>query len=85
MAPGTTHLSICRLDLNTLPLEFVELLIRLVPNDEETKKFQQFVVDKQNPKTLPEDDRFMLEVRTWRAWAPVLVLQSPYPSSFFNS
>ncbi|KAL5496330.1 hypothetical protein EMCRGX_G012589 [Ephydatia muelleri] len=54
--------AITQLDLSALQLEFVELLIRLVPNEEEMKKFQQFVVEKQNPKTLPEDDRFMLEL-----------------------
>lgn len=54
--------AITQLDLGALQLEFAELLIRLVPNEEEMKKFQQFVVEKQNPKSLPVDDRFMLEL-----------------------
>ena len=73
---------ICRLDLSALQLEFVELLIRLVPNEEEMKKFQQFVVEKQNPKTLPEDDRFMLEVHRRRMHGPH-PLMYPSPSSPF--
>lgn len=72
---------ICRLDLSALQLEFVELLIRLVPNEEEMKKFQQFVVEKQNPKTLPEDDRFMLEVHR-RMHGPHPLMLPLIPFSF---
>ena len=51
-----------RIDLEALPLEHVEILNKIVPTDDEIKKFQQFVKDKKNPKTLPPNDKFLFEV-----------------------
>lgn len=55
---------LCSIDLEALPLEHVEILNKIVPTDDEIKKFQQFIKDKKNPKTLPPDDKFLFEVMT---------------------
>ena len=51
------------MDLKRLPLDLVEILIKVTPNEDEQKKFKQFSKDKKNPKTLPDNDRFLFEVR----------------------
>ena len=51
-----------RMDLSMLPLEHVEILSKLIPNDDEVKKFQEFTKDKKNPKTLDTNDLFIYEV-----------------------
>ena len=50
------------MDLDALPLDHVEILAKLVPNEEELKKFKQFTDDKNSPETLPPNDRFLYEV-----------------------
>ena len=50
-----------------LPLEHVEILTKLIPNDDEVKKFQEFVKDKKNPKTLDTNDLFIYEVTQCRS------------------
>ena len=50
------------MDLDTLPLESVEILAKLVPNEEELKKFKQFSADKKSVDSLPSNDRFIFEV-----------------------
>ena len=50
------------MDLQRLPVELVEILNKIKPNDDEQKKFDQFTKDKKNPKSLPENDKFLFEV-----------------------
>ena len=50
------------MDLTRLPLDLVEILIKVTPNEDEQKKFKQFTKDKKNPKTLADNDRFLFEV-----------------------
>lgn len=50
------------MDLSQLPLDFVEILNKITPNEDEQKKFQKFAKDKKNPKSLPDNDRFLYEV-----------------------
>ena len=57
-----TSCDTCSMDLEKLPLDCVEILNKITPNDEEVKKFQQFTKDKKNPKSLAENDRFLYEV-----------------------
>ena len=51
------------MDLDSLPLDHAEILIKLVPNEEERKKFDKFKADKKSPDSLPSNDRFIFEVR----------------------
>ena len=51
-----------RMDLDQLPLESVEILNKITPNEEERKKFKQFTENKRNPRDLPDHDRFLFEV-----------------------
>ena len=46
-----------------LPVDLVEILNKVTPNEDEVKKFGQFQKDKKDPKTLPDNDRFVFEVR----------------------
>ena len=50
------------MDLQQLPLESVDILNKITPNEDERKKFQEFIKEKKNPKDLPEHDRFLFEV-----------------------
>ena len=52
-----------RMDLDSLPLDHAEILMKLVPNEEEMKKFEKFKADKKLPDSLPSNDRFIFEVR----------------------
>lgn len=51
------------MDLSGLPLEEVEILSKLVPTEEEVKKFQEYIKEKKNPKSLDTNDRFLYDVR----------------------
>lgn len=51
-----------RMDLELLPLDMVEILNRITPNEEEAKKFTQFAEGKKDPTSLPDNDRFLYEV-----------------------
>ncbi len=51
------------MDLERLPVDLVEILNKVIPNEDEVKKFGQFQKDKKDPKTLPDNDRFVFEVR----------------------
>ena len=50
------------MDLERLPLEMVEIISKVTPNEEEVKKFSQFSKEKKNPSSLADNDRFMYEV-----------------------
>ena len=50
------------MDLSQLPIDLVEILNKITPNEDEQKKFQKFSKDKKNPKSLPDNDRFLFEV-----------------------
>ena len=51
-----------RMDLESLPLDMVEILNKLTPNPDEVKKFVQFGKDNKDPMNLPDNDRFLYEV-----------------------
>lgn len=50
------------MDLTRLPLDMVEILHKITPNEDEQKKFHKFSKEKKNPKSLPDNDRFLFEV-----------------------
>lgn len=49
------------MNLGSLPLEMVELVNKITPNEDELKKFDQFSKEKKNPASLAENDRFLYE------------------------
>jgi len=50
------------LDLKTLSLERVEILMRVIPNDQEVKAFKEYEKEKKPITALSEEDRFMITV-----------------------
>ena len=56
------HVNTHSMDLEHLPLELVEIINKITPNEDEKKKFVQFSKDKKNPVSLPDNDRFLYEV-----------------------
>jgi len=50
------------LDLKTLFLERVEILLRVVPNEQEVKAFKEYERDRKPLSLLSEEDRFMISV-----------------------
>ncbi|XP_064401221.1 formin-like protein 2 isoform X3 [Halichondria panicea] len=53
---------ITQMDLERLPVDLVEILNKVTPNEDEVKKFGQFQKDKKDAKTLPDNDRFVFEI-----------------------
>ena len=51
------------MDLELFSVEMAEILIKVLPNDDEVKKFQEYQKDKKDPKLLPPDDKFLFDVR----------------------
>lgn len=51
------------MDLELFSVEMAEILIKVLPNDDEVKKFQGYLKDKKDPKLLPPDDKFLFDVR----------------------
>ena len=50
------------MDLERLPVDLVEILNKVTANEDEQKKFNQFAKEKKDPKSLPDNDRFIFEV-----------------------
>lgn len=58
------------MNLGSLPLEMVELINKITPNEDELKKFNQFSKEKKNPASLAENDRFLYEASS--LWARIV-------------
>ena len=67
-----------RMDLERLPVDLVEILNKITPNEDEVKKFGQFQKDKKKPNTLPDNDRFMFEVRKCSLSSMCLLYSAPW-------
>jgi len=48
------------LDLKTLYLERVEILLRIVPNEQELKAYREYERERKPTSLLSEEDRFMI-------------------------
>ncbi|XP_016401944.1 formin-like protein 2 [Sinocyclocheilus rhinocerous] len=61
---GKTSEEICRaiqmLDLRTLPVDFVECLMRFIPTEAELKVFRQYEKERKPLENLTDEDRFMV-------------------------
>ncbi|KAK9501805.1 hypothetical protein O3M35_012472 [Rhynocoris fuscipes] len=50
------------LDLRQIPLETVELLMKVVPTDVESKKYRKYLEERKDVNALTEEDRLLLEL-----------------------
>jgi len=56
------NVSCCRLDLTTLSSELVEIILRVVPSDDEIKLYCDYEADGKPVEVLADEDKFMLSV-----------------------
>ena len=52
----------CRLDLKTLSAELVEIILRVIPTDQEIKLYREYEADGKPVEVLADEDKFMLSV-----------------------
>ncbi len=50
------------MDMDSLPLDHVDILLKNLPNDDEKKKFENYIKDKKSPELLQPADKFLYEV-----------------------
>lgn len=72
------------LDLKQLSLENVELLQRMVPTEQETKAYREYVVEKKNINTLTEEDKFLLQLTRVERISAKLSIMS-YIGNFYDN
>ncbi|XP_065897547.1 formin-like protein 2 isoform X2 [Dysidea avara] len=81
--PDLVSSAITKMDLDVLPLESVEIVSHLIPNDNEVKKIRTFLDDKKNPETLPDEDRFVFELYMVERLGPKLQVME-YMGNFYD-
>ncbi|KAF6209241.1 hypothetical protein GE061_014986 [Apolygus lucorum] len=54
--------AVTSLDLRLIPLDTVELLQKMIPNEAEAKKYKKYLEDKKDINLLTEEDRLLLEL-----------------------
>ncbi|KAI5752250.1 hypothetical protein M8J77_015180 [Diaphorina citri] len=54
--------AVTSLDLKTIPLESVEILQRMIPTEQETKAYREYVAEKKDVNLLTEEDKFLLQL-----------------------
>lgn len=52
---------LCRFDLRTVPVDFVECLTRFIPTEAEVKLLRQYERDRKPLEALSDEDRFMMQ------------------------
>jgi len=52
----------CRLDLSVLSSELVEIILRVIPHDDEARAYREYVGEGKPVEVLAEEDKFMLSV-----------------------
>ncbi|CAG7723964.1 unnamed protein product [Allacma fusca] len=50
------------LDLTVLKVEQVEVLQRMVPNEQESKLYREYIIARKNPELLTDEDKFLLQL-----------------------
>lgn len=76
--------AINNLDLKQISLENVELLQKMVPTEQETKIFKDYIIDKKNINLLTEEDKFVLNLTKVERIASKLSIMN-YMGNFFDS
>lgn len=84
MGPEAVIKAINNLDLKTLSLENVELLQKMVPTEQESKLFKDYVIEKKNINMLTEEDKFMLHLTKVERISSKLSIMN-YLGNFFDS
>lgn len=72
------------LDLKQLSLENVELLQRMVPTEQETKAYREYVLDKKNVNLLTEEDKFLYQLTKVERISAKLSIMS-YIGNFYDN
>lgn len=76
--------SINNLDLKQLSLENVEMLQKMIPTEQESKLFKDYVIEKKNINLLTEEDKFMLNLTKVERIGSKLSIMN-YMGNFFDS
>ncbi|XP_022920232.1 formin-like protein [Onthophagus taurus] len=76
--------AITSLDLKQLPLENVEVLQRMVPTEQETKAYREYIVEKKNVNMLTEEDKFLMQLTKVERLSAKLSIMS-YIGNFFDN
>lgn len=84
MGPEAVIKAINNLDLKTLSLENVELLQKMVPTEQESKLYKDYVIEKKNINLLTEEDKFMLNLTKVERISSKLSIMN-YMGNFFDS
>ncbi|XP_065839537.1 formin-like protein 2 isoform X2 [Oscarella lobularis] len=84
LSADVTVSAINDLDLSVLPVEYVELLLKLVPTDSEVKLFERYVADGKPLKKLNETDFFMYKLTQVERLLPKLKILA-YIGNFFDN
>lgn len=84
MAPEKVINAINMLDLKQLSLENVELLQRMVPTEQETKAYKEYIQEKKNVNMLTEEDKFLLQLTKVDRISQKLSIMS-YIGNFFDN
>ena len=84
MGPEAVIKAINNLDLKTLSLDNVELLQKMVPTEQESKLFKDYVIEKKNINLLTEEDKFMLNLTKVERISSKLSIMN-YMGNFFDS
>ncbi|XP_044731705.1 formin-like protein isoform X1 [Chrysoperla carnea] len=72
------------LDLKALPLDNVELLQRMVPTEQETKAYREYIIEKKNINLLTEEDKFLLQLTKVERISAKLAIMN-YIGNFFDN
>ena len=54
-------------DMHLLAQDYVEVLLRIVPSEEEIKKYKEYDRDKKPLEVLTDEDKFLLQVSSMQA------------------
>lgn len=84
MNPEAVIKAINNLDLKTLSLENVELLQKMVPTEQESKIYKDYVIEKKNINLLTEEDKFMMNLTKVERISSKLSIMN-YMGNFFDS
>ncbi|KAJ3654739.1 hypothetical protein Zmor_013908 [Zophobas morio] len=84
MSPEKVINAINMLDLKQLSLENVELLQRMVPSEQETKAYREYVSEKKNVNLLTEEDKFLLQLTKVERISAKLSIMS-YIGNFYDN
>lgn len=70
-------------DLRSCSLENVELLQKMMPTEQETKSFKEFIVDKRDVNQLTDEDKMLLQLTKVERLSAKLTIMS-YIANFVD-